>query len=190
MSAYEGEGAVRRHRRRVVLSTAVPVVVVMALAYLVGVGWLQCLLLATVVTTVSAIYRAAGGFSDDTELPPLEATGRDAGTRREVSRLSWAMAGHDNRVGSVPYRRLRAIAVNRLRLRGIDLDTAAGQQAARDLLGATGYDLLVAETNGTLTQRRFKDCLTLLEGLDPSFHPAGSRPAVPHGPTTARSPIS
>jgi hypothetical protein len=168
VSAYLGEGAARRHRRRVVLSTTLLVLVVMALAYLVGVGWLQCLLLATAVTTVCAIYRAAGGFSDDSGLPPLEASGRDAGTRREVSRLSWAMAGHDNRVGSVPFRRLRAIAVNRLSLRGIDVGTAAGQQQARELLGSDGYEVLIAETNATPTQRRFQDCLTLLEGLDPS----------------------
>jgi hypothetical protein len=123
-------------------------------------------LLATAVTTVGATYLALDSVDDDRALPPLDDVGVNTGTRREVSRLSWMMAGHDNRVGGVPYRRLRAIAVNRLALRGIDVSDPAGDQAARTLLGEMGYRLLIAETNSAPSQRQFADCITLLEELD------------------------
>jgi hypothetical protein len=145
----------------------------------VGVGWLKCLLLATAVTTVGATYLALDSVDDDRALPPLDDVGVNTGTRREVSRLSWMMAGHDNRVGGVPYRRLRAIAVNRLGLRGIDVSDPAGDAAAREVLGEQGYRLLIAESSSTPTQRQFVDCISLLERLDGRDSEAGRSTALP-----------
>jgi hypothetical protein len=185
----------RRRRRNVVLTTALVALAVAVSGYLIGVAWFQCLLLVTGVTTVGAMYLALGGVDDDPTLPPLDDTGLNTGTRREVSRLSWVLAGHDNRVGGVPYRRLRAIAVNRLGLRGIDVSDPAGDAAAREVLGEQGYRLLIAESSSTPTQRQFVDCISLLERLDGPDGEAGRSTALPTpagGPpaptTTARSP--
>jgi hypothetical protein len=183
-----------RRRRNVVSTTVVLALCVGAAGYLLGVAWLQILLLITGVTTVGAACVALGSVDDDPDLPPLDQAGVNTGTRREVSRLSWVLAGHDNRVGGVPYRRLRAIAVNRLSLRGIDVSDPAGDEAARELLGEEGYRLLIAETNATPSQRQFVDCITLLErldGLDPETSRPGAGPSAPGGSdaqtTTVRS---
>ena len=76
------------------------------------------------------------------------------------------MAGQDDRVGDVPYRRLRAIAANRLGLRGLDVADPAAQAELERLLGPLGYATLVAEPKRNPTVRTFSDCLTLLENLD------------------------
>jgi hypothetical protein len=156
----------RRRRRRVVGYTVVMALVMAGLSWAIGVTVIQSLLLATGVTMVGAIVGSSIALDDEIGLPPLDETGRNEGTRREVSRLSWVMAGQDNRVGDVPYRRLRAIAVNRLGLRGIDVAEEAGQQAARELLGQQGYAMLVEEATRTPTQRSFQEGIALLERLD------------------------
>ncbi len=160
--------AERRRRRRTVIWTFVLAVVTAGLSWAVGVSWAQSLLLFTAVTTVGAAVFALDQLDDDSQLPPLDPTGRSEGTRREVSRLSWALAGADNRVGDRPYRRVRAIAAHRLAMRGIDPSDPAGEEAARALLGPMGFDQLVAETTSPPTQRTFAACITLLERLDDS----------------------
>ena len=186
----------RRRRQNVVLTTASVALVVAVAGYILGVAWLQLLLLLTGVSTVGVACLALDSVQDDPALPPLDEAGLNTGTRREVSRLSWVLAGHDNRVGGVPYRRLRAIAVNRLALRGIDVSEPAGDEAARELLGELGYRLLIAESTSAPTQRQFVDCITLLENLD-GPHDTGRQVALttPSGgghaqTTTLRSPTS
>ncbi|MET1006676.1 MAG: hypothetical protein ABWX96_14090 [Propionibacteriaceae bacterium] len=156
----------RRRRRRVVIWTVLVALALAGVSWAVGVPVIQSLLLATGVTMVGAIALAVSGLDDEILLPPLDETGRNEGARREVSRLSWVMAGQDNRVGDIPYRRLRAIAANRLALRGIDVTEEAGQRAAGELLGQPGYTLLVAEATRTPTQRAFQASIALLERLD------------------------
>lgn len=155
-----------RRRRRKVVQASLLAVAVWGVAWAVGVSFVQSLLLSTVVTTVGAVLVALDDLDDEPGLPPLEGSGRSEGTRREVSRLSWAMAGAGNRVGGVPYRRLRAIANHRLLQRGIDLGQPDGQQAARELLGPVGFTQLVAETAGPPSERVFATCLSLVEALD------------------------
>jgi len=157
----------RRRRRKVVIVTVLVTVVVAVAAFLIGVSLVQCLLLATAVTTVGAVLLAVHDLDDDPGLPPIYDAGDTAGTRREVSRLSWVMVGHDNRVGSAPYHRLRQIAATRLALRGVDLSSPDGDRAAQDLLGPVGYRVLVAEATTAPTSREFEECLSRLERLDP-----------------------
>jgi len=157
----------RRRARRVLLGTGSAALAVALAGFLIGVGWVQCLLLATVVTAVGAATLALNGVDDEPALPVLDESGGLAGARREVSRLSWVMGGPGDRVGGAPYRLLRAIAVDRLALRGVDVTDAEGDRTARDLLGAEGYAHLIAETSGTPTRREFEACVTLLERLDP-----------------------
>lgn len=171
----------RQHRRRVVLTTVLVALAVSLAAYLLGVGTLQCLLLATAVTSVGAVFLAVDQLDDDPTLPPLLDSGDRSGTRRDVSRLSWVLTGYDNRVGRLPYLRLRAIAANRLAMRGVDLSSAEGHEAARQLLGSQGYATLVADAPEAPTERVFVSCVALLETLDadrgPQVRPAtGVRP--------------
>jgi hypothetical protein len=191
------EGERRRRRQNVVLTTAAVALVVAVAGYILGVAWLQLLLLLTGVTTVGVACLALDSVEDDPALPPLDDAGLNTGTRREVSRLSWVLAGHDNRIGGVPYRRLRAIAVNRLALRGIDVSEPAGDEAARELLGELGYKLLINESTSAPTQRQFVDCITLLENLDGPHDGTGPQVALTTAsggsraqPTTLRSPTS
>jgi hypothetical protein len=180
----------RSARRRSVITTAVLAVVVLFAAYGVGVAWVQSLLLATAVTAIGAIHLAVSDLEDEPSLPPVDDSGRNVGTRRDVSRLSWVMGGQDNRVGSVPYRRLRLIAANRLALLGLDLTLPADQRAAQDLLGPVAYATLVEESVSAPTQRVFDDCVTRLERLDltqPVPHPGWGSPATPPATTTSRS---
>ena len=157
----------RRRRRKVVVATVLVTVLVAAAAFLIGVSLVQCLLLVTAGTTVGAVLLAVHDLDDDPGLPSIYDAGDTAGTRREVSRLSWVMVGHDNRVGSAPFHRLRQIAATRLALRGIDLSSPEGDRTAQDLLGPVGYRVLVAEATTAPTSRVFEECLTRLERLDP-----------------------
>lgn len=168
----------RQRRRRVVLTTVLVALAVVVAAYLLGVGALQCLLLATAVTTVGATFLAVDQLDDDPALPPLLDSGDRSGTRRDVSRLSWVLAGYDNRVGRLPYLRIRAIAANRLAWRGIDLATAEGHEAARQFLGPQGYATLVDDAPEAPTERVFVSCVALLETLDGSSAP-DLGPALP-----------
>lgn len=183
--------AERRRQRRTVVWTFVLSAVTAAASWWVGVGWPQVLLLVSAITTAGAVALALGHVDEDPMLPPLEATGRSEGTRREVSRLSWSLAGADNRVGDRPYRRLRAIAAHRLALRGIDLTDPAGDDAARALLGPVGYQQLVGESWSPPTQRVFADCISLLERLDssPSSPPTmiGKKPMPVEPPSAVPS---
>ena len=164
----------RKRRRKVLVTTLLVTIVVVVAAFLIGVSLVQCLLLATAGATVGAVLLALPELDDDPALPPIYDGGDTAGTRREVSRLSWVMVGHDNRVGGAPYHRLREIAATRLALRGVDLATVEGDRAAQDLLGALGYRTLIADAAIPPTSREFEQCVTLLERLDDDQRTSGS----------------
>jgi hypothetical protein len=176
----------RKRRRQVVVATGIAAVAVAVAAYLLGVGVLQCLLLVTAVTTVGAAFLALNQLDDDPSLPPVLDIGDSSGTRREVARMSWVMTGYDNRVGRLPYLRLRAIATTRLAWRGIDLATTDGDRAARELLGPVGYAVLVADSPEAPTERQFVACVTLLERLDGA--PATAAPAATAGAAVGSAP--
>ena len=135
-------------------------------AWFVGVSWAKCALLATVVITARTVFFALNDLDDEPALPPLDRTGRDEGARREVSRLSWGMIGQENRVGEVPFRRLRALAATRLSVRGIDLVDLHDHEAARRLLGPLAYDTLIGDIGRPPSQAIFQHCLAALERLD------------------------
>jgi hypothetical protein len=182
-----------RRRQRIAWTAALAFVLAVA-SWAIGVTVLQSVLLASVVAAVGAAIIALDRLDGEPTLPPLDAVGRSEGTRREVSRLSWAMAGPDNRVGGIPYRRLRAIAVDRLRLRGVDVTDPAGDQAARELLGPLGYQHLLAEAAAPPTQRVFQSCIALLERLDgaaTATEPAHvTHSSAPSTAATSREPTS
>lgn len=166
-----------RDRRRRLVRTLVLAVLVAALAWFVGVHWVQSLLLGAAVTVIGTVVGALDRLDDDPQLPPVDDGGGSSGARREVSRLSWAMAGPENRVGDVPFRRIRAIADTRLRLRGLDPDDPDSRPAVEELLGPRAYAVLVADATRNPTVAVFEQCLTVLEGLDEQgpVAPAGSR---------------
>ena len=164
----------RKRRRKVVTTTVLGTVVLTGAAFLIGVNLVQCLLLATAGATVGAVLLAVHDLDDDPGLAPIYDAGDSAGTRREVSRLSWVMVGQDNRVGGAPYHRLREIAATRLALRGVDLSSVEGDRAAQDLLGPLGYRTLIAEATSTPTLRVFEQCVALLERLDTHPDTAGT----------------
>lgn len=161
--------AQRSWRRRRLTWTLVLALLVAGAGWAIGAGVPHSLLLGLAVAAVGATLVALDLVDDEPRLPPEEQLGRNAGARREIARLSWAMAGGDQRVGEQPYRRLRAVVAARLAGAGIDPSDPAGEQAARELLGPTGYAQLVAVAPGPPTRRVFESCLTLVERMG---HPA------------------
>ncbi len=156
----------RLDRRKLIVGTAILAVATGGLAWVVGVSPVQCLLLASAVVFFRVTFGFLAKVDEEHVLPPLDDSGRSHGARREVSRLSWTMVGQDNRVGEIPFRRLRALAATRLRLRGIDPGDESGQQAARELLGDLCYDTLVGELGHPPSVAVFERCLVTLEKLD------------------------
>jgi hypothetical protein len=179
-----------RGRRGRLAWTVVLTILVAGLAWLVGVTWLKALLLATAVATTGVVLIALRRLDDEAELPLVEGPSRNDGIRREVSRLSWALAGQDNLVGEMAFRRLRKLARDRLSQLGIDLDVAEGQRAAREALGSLGYDTLIAEVGRPPTQKIFQQCVGVLESLDDRLSAPAQRLGLAHltGMATPRGP--
>lgn len=171
-------------RRRVITWTVVSAVLLGGLAWALGVSLIQSVLLALAASVVGAGCLAVSGVVTEPTLPPLQDSDQAEGTRREVSRLSWALGGRD-RAGAVPYRRLRAIATHRLALRWIDPATPEGDQAARELLGPLGYTQLVAESNAAPSVDVFAACVALLERLDETSGVTAGSTAAPEGSSRA-----
>ncbi|GAA2100235.1 hypothetical protein GCM10009841_14740 [Microlunatus panaciterrae] len=157
----------------VVLSVLVPVA-----AFVVGVNWVQCLLLGTATATVGGLLALLPAGEDVPWEPPDDQIAD--GARREVTRLSWTLGGHENRVGEAPLRRLRELAVTRLAARGVQVDDPAGRETAARLLGDQVWAVLTAETGPPPRFDTFVRCVDALERLDTL--PSGDHPDHAHRP--------
>jgi hypothetical protein len=127
--------------------TGVVVTAALALAGAVALsvaGWLDAahaFLLAAALVTVVIVWR---GLDAGAEAPlPHLPQERRAGGRHDVSELAWATLTRDRTVSRRVLRRVRAVAVTRLRRLGVDLDDPAQRAAAERLLGADVVDGLV-----------------------------------------------
>lgn len=133
------------------------------LAVLIGVDWLHCVMLGGVPLLVSA-GRTLAGLGEDAPWPLPEGRFGDAGARREVARLSWALSAGEETVTSASVRRLRAVADGRLRSRGLDLDDPADEAACRELLGP-GYGVLTAPRGVYVRYDAFRQAVGAVERL-------------------------
>lgn len=133
-------------------------------AWAIGVSIVQSVLIAAAICAIGACISLAP-TGQTLAWPERNRAGND-GTRREVSRLSWAMIGRDDRVSEASLRRLQQVALRRLAMRGIDGTDPDQQAAAQSALGTFCYQHLFAPTGGPPRYDQFVRCVTELEKLD------------------------
>jgi hypothetical protein len=82
-----------------------------------------------------------------------------------VFRLSWNVAGRDDRVGSTLIQRLQQVAARRLALRGLSPDEPADREEIVALLGERTYRLLRLPPGSDAPTRAFQQALAAVERL-------------------------
>jgi hypothetical protein len=164
-----------RSRRAVVVLLIVGLGVPALCWVVLGMPPLQAMLLGAVAVTVAALALfPPDGFDIGFPEPPPPI--RDRGARREVFRLSWNVAGREDRVGSTLISRLQAAAARRLALRGLRLHDPADRERVIALVGERPYRLLNLPPGSDAPARAFVHTLGVVERL-------ADLPPDPHRPT-------
>jgi hypothetical protein len=129
-------------------------------AWLIGVTWYQSTLVSAVVLSISGGYYLLP-TARETRWPPYFYE-RGRRSRRDVSRLSWALKGSS---GSIPVSgivQLESLAEKRLALRGVRFEDAPNASA---LLGDRVYALLSSKPS-TLPHAVFATAVDAVGALD------------------------
>jgi hypothetical protein len=90
---------------------------------------------AALACALTILWSATDATIDDPEWPHTAVQAR-AGGRNDVSDLGWSVFGRDGHVTDRVVRRIRALAVDRLRAHGVDPSDPAAEPDAERLLGA------------------------------------------------------
>jgi hypothetical protein len=131
---------------------------------LLGMPGLQAMLIGAVAVIVAGITRfPPDGYADEFPDPPTPE--RDRGARREVFRLSWNVAGRQDRVGSTLVGRLQQIARRRLADHDLRLDDPADRDRVIELLGARSYRMLTQPPGSEAGSGTFTTALAAVERL-------------------------
>ncbi len=152
--------------------------IVTVAAAVVGLLWGDALLVGLVAAVVVAVSIAAGAAEPDPW--PRERRVDLAGTRRDVTALTWSFIGREGRVSEFAVRRLRADATRRLALRGIVVPGGLGatsrtsplvgddvRRAAREALGERAW-LILTTPGGTMPSLSdVAHCVEVVERLEP-----------------------
>ena len=141
-----------------------------------GMPPLQALLVGAVAVIIAGLIRFPPdsvdfGFPD----PPTPV--RDRGARREAFRLSWNVAGRQDRVGSTLITRLQQIGARRLNDLGLNVEQAGDRDRVIELVGPQTYRLLTLPPGSDAPSRLFEHALTAIERL------VDHEPAHKHGTT-------
>ncbi len=140
------------------------VVVPAACWILLGMPPEQCLFVGAVGVAVAALVRfPPDGF--DIGFPEPPAPVRDRGARREAFRLSWNVAGREDRVGSTLISRLQQVAARRLADHGLQLHDPADQDRVIAQLDRASYRLLTLPPGSDASTRTFNHTLAVVERL-------------------------
>lgn len=152
-------------RGRTIAILVIAVVVLPALGWVVfGMPPLQAMLIGAIAVVVAAMVRfPPDGY--DTPFPEPPSPVRDRGARREAFRLSWNVAGREDRVGSTLIARLQEIAERRLSHHGLRLFEAADRERVVALVGGQAYRVLTLAPGGEASTRAFEHTLSTVEGL-------------------------
>jgi hypothetical protein len=133
----------------------------------IGLDLASSLSIALFVLVVFALRGLPAGAVDSWQPEPESA--RNAGTRREVARLSWGLHGLDARVDRWSAGRLRTLAARRLADRGLDLDDPADEAGCRQVLGSQAYAALSVDPNNLPRYSTFVAALDVVERLTPEL---------------------
>lgn len=135
------------------------------IAWALGVNWVQSLLVAAVVVTLGA-GASAGSIIEGDPAWPRASDGRQGGTRREVTGLSWSFSGRRGFVASAALGRLQTLAARRLAHRGIDLNDPDQADAVTSLVGASAYTVLMSRASRSIRYSAFARAVAAVERLD------------------------
>ncbi|SDT28320.1 hypothetical protein [Microlunatus soli] len=152
-------------RGRTVAVLVIAALVIPAIGWLIlGLPPLQAMLIGALGAGVAALIRfPPDGY--DASFPEPPAPIRDRGARREAFRLSWNVAGREDRVGSTLIARLQEIAARRLIDHGLRLDDPSDRDRVIALVGQQPYKILTLAPGGEATTRAFEHALAAVEGL-------------------------
>ncbi len=117
--------------------------------------------IAVMVLTVTALVRPVHHAVDW----PESGSGDWAGTRQDVTDLSWSLTTRFGRVGSTAVTRLQRLARQRLAAHQLDLRAATDQAIIEQLLGAGTYRVLTSANTRRPTMRTYIRCLDRLDAL-------------------------
>jgi hypothetical protein len=138
---------------------------------LLGMPPLQAMLIGAVAVVVAALVLfPPDGYDAAFPAPPTPV--RDRGARREAFRLSWNVAGREDRVGSTLIGRLQQIASRRLVEYGLALDEPGDRERLIELLDQPTYRVLTLQPGGEASTRAFEHALGMVERISPSDDPA------------------
>lgn len=169
-------------RGRTVLTLVAAVVVLPAICWvLLGMPPLQAMLIGAVAAIIAALARfPPDGYDAGFPEPPTPV--RDRGARREAFRLSWNVAGREDRVGSTLISRLQQIADRRLAAYGLELADPAHRERLIELLDQPTYRVLSLQPGGEASTRTFEHALLMVERLGFGDGPPTTTPAerAPH----------
>ena len=158
------------------MATLIIAVVLLPALFWVVIGMppLQAMLIGALAALVGAVVRfPPDGYDATFPAPPTPV--RDRGARREAFRLSWNVAGREDRVGSTLIGRLQQIAEQRLAEHGLDLDDPADRDRVINLVGEQPYRILQLQPGGEATTRAFEHALAAVERLTDVTHRSGTR---------------
>lgn len=131
----------------------------------------QALFVAAVAVTVAALVRfPPDGYDIGFPEPPDPV--RDRGARREAFRLSWNVAGREDRVGATLINRLQQVAARRLVDHGLRLHHPADRDRVLALLDRTSCRVLTLPPGSDTSSRSFNHALTMVERLAELDRPA------------------
>ncbi|WP_423464593.1 hypothetical protein ACO229_08790 [Promicromonospora sp. MS192] len=128
---------------------------------------------------VSIVWAATETTVADPEWPRTAVDARPGG-RHDVSDLGWSVFGRDGLVTDRVVRRIRALAVDRLRAHGVDAEDPATRPEVERLLGTTVVRQLASGMPPRA--RTVQGWLDAIERLGPAPDPA-RRTASPDAPT-------
>lgn len=141
-----------------------------------GLRWADAVLVGLIAAVVIAVFVMANA-AEPAGWPPARAV-ETAGTRRDVSALTWSFIGLDGRVSEAAVRRLRVDASRRLAHIGVvvpgglrattvrDTDEAV-QAAAREALGDRAWRILTAPGGFMPSLADVAHCVDVVERLAP-----------------------
>jgi hypothetical protein len=175
-----------------VIAAALVLVASAAVAWWAGMDPGHAVAVGAACAVAVLLWRAAPAW-DAAEWTPAVRT-VPPGTRDDVTRLAWSLAGDRGRggagsAGGASLRRLRVVARNRLAAHGLDLDDLADREQIVALVGAGAYDVVRPGPSATVRRGDFAACLAAFARLDPVPSvpsPAPSSTPSPTGEPRAR----
>lgn len=176
--------------RRVTVVTTVATLAAAGLTYWNVVDPWHAYAAATLAAALSILWSATDATTSDPQWPHTHVEAR-AGGRQDVSDLGWSVFGRDGHVTDRVVRRIRALAVDRLRAHGVDPSDPAEEPEAERLLGARVVRQLKSRQPPTArTVQTWLDAIERLGAAPTTDAPAATAPGTAPGTAPTAAPAT